>query len=352
MISSIRLQSFRSYSDEAFEFESGVNIIVGPNACGKTSLLEAVLVACRGGSYRVKDVDLVQFNKPWARLNIETDGHSRIIKIHSGAISNKTFEIDGKQYKRLLSNNKLPVVLFEPNHLQLLNGSPDGRRAYMDDFLDQLVPDYGSLLRKYSRTLAQRNSLLKSPSRNKKEELFPWNIRLSQLAGQIVRHRGDLVDRINNTLPETYAELSGGDTKVRANYKPQLETKDYESKHLEKLESSLELDLSSGYTKYGPHRDDFMLDYNDHSAPLFASRGEMRTGVLALKITELEVIESDTGRVPVFLLDDVFSELDGHRRHALTDRLKLGQTFITTTDADIAMKQFAGRCNVVALTSG
>ena len=323
--------------------------MVGPNASGKTNLLEAILVLARGSSYRARDIDLIKFQKPWARLEGLYDGHSRVLKLQKDKIPLKAFDIDGKAYNRLTHANRLPIVLFEPNHLQLLSGSPERRRSYLDDFLEQLVAEYGPLQRKYVRVLAQRNALLKQTGHHNSEQLFPWNIRLSQLAGQLVKHRNQLVNKINQNLATIYSELSGSDVKLSIQYKPQLPVDGFESHHLQKLEKNLGDDINSGFTAFGPHRDDFSLLYNNHPAAVAASRGEMRTGILALKITELEVVEEQTGHTPIFLLDDVFSELDGHRRRALSEKLEAGQSFITTTDADVAIKQLAGRCNVIAL---
>jgi DNA replication and repair protein RecF len=349
MISSIRLQDFRSYHNDAFEFEESVNIVVGPNACGKTNLLEAVLVFCLGRSYRVKDLDLISFNKPWARLEGSADGHTRTVKLRQDKSPTKEFDIDGKRYLRLSPNTRVPIVLFEPNHLQLLTSSPDLRRTYLDDLLEQTISQYSGIKRRYLRSLAQRNALLKKPPINIKEALFPWNIRISQLAGQIVKFRSELVDTLNEVVPSIYKDLSGGDTKVSLAYKSQLAVNDYESHHLSSLDKSLDDDIRSGFTSYGPHRDDFSFIYNQHSAGLTASRGEMRTGVLALKIAEIDIIKNSLDKNPIFLLDDVFSELDGHRRHALTSRLEGIQSLITTTDADIVINELAGRCNVLAI---
>src|SRR5581483_5631545 len=117
MISSVRLQNFRSYKDGSFEFEPGVNIVVGPNASGKTNLLEAVLMLARGSSFRARDAELVLFNEPWARLDGNFEGRSRSVKIEP---SGKTYIIDDKPYRRLRLDKTVPVVLFEPNHLQLM----------------------------------------------------------------------------------------------------------------------------------------------------------------------------------------------------------------------------------------
>lgn len=350
MITDIHLQNFRSYKDSSFEVSPGVNIVVGPNASGKTNLLESVLVLCKGSSYRVSDQDLICFKKPWTRLDAHlSDNSLRTIKIIKDPSPSKTYEINEKTYKRLSLNLSLPVVLFEPNHLQLVSGSPERRRNYLDELLEQTSPGYGTILRQYKRVLSQRNRLLKQPGNIKEELIFPWNIKLSHLAGQIVRERTNLVKEINKLLPSIYRELSKSKTKVKMEYLGTWQADVYETSLLKKLESSLELDRLKGFTSSGPHREDFVVLFNNHPASETASRGETRTAVLALKIIELKIIEAAREQTPILLLDDVFSELDGKRRHALTDYLDKYQTFITTTDADLVVKNFARKCNVIAL---
>ena len=157
MLTDIRLQQFRSYRDSSFEFGEGVNIVVGPNASGKTNLLEAILVLATGNSYRADEQNLLEHKKLWARIDSNTsEGSKRTIKILRDRGPGKQFEIDGNITTRLSLEKSLPVVLFEPNHLDLLHGSPDLRRRYLDDLLEQTQPEYGKLRRQYKRTLAQR----------------------------------------------------------------------------------------------------------------------------------------------------------------------------------------------------
>jgi DNA replication and repair protein RecF len=244
----------------------------------------------------------------------------------------------------------LPVVLFEPTHLQLLSGGPERRRDYLDDLLEQTTPGYGITRRQYRRTLAQRNSLLKQASRPNATQFFPWNVRLSQLAGQIVRLRQDLTNRINDEVTDLYQKLSKTDTEVIIDYGCRWPTDSYESRFLSRLEHSLGEDKLRGFTSTGPHREDLVVTFNGNPAQEVASRGEIRTAVLALKIIELKIIEEARDQTPLLLLDDVFSELDGARRHALTDYLAPYQTFITTTDADLVLQSFTAKCNVIALS--
>ena len=352
MLTDLRLQDFRSYKDASFELSPGVNIIVGPNASGKTNLLEAILVLARGSSYRAKDSQLVRFGRPWARL----DGHSessgqRTVKITCEPTISKQYEIDGKTYKRLGLAHSLPIVLFEPNHLQMFAGNPERRRDYLDDLLEQTTSGYGSLRRQYKRTLAQRNRLLKQAAGVGHNQLFPWDIRLSQLAGQLVRARSELVRTINTNVPVLYRQLSQTKTKINVVYDSQWPIESYESALLKKLETSHDDDQVRGFTSHGPHREDLLVTFDGRPAQTVASRGEIRTTVLALKIIELQIMrEARDGQSPLLLLDDVFSELDGKRRHSLTDHLSTYQTFITTTDADIVLQHFTKHSNVIPLT--
>ena len=353
MITDLRLQHFRSFGDASFELSPGVNIIVGPNASGKTNLLEAVLVLARGVSYRARDNELVGFGQPWARL----DGHSensgrRTVKIITEPEPEKTYEIDTKVFKRLGLAHSLPVVLFEPDHLRLFSGGPDRRRDYLDDLLEQTTPGYGTARRQYKRALAQRNHLLKQSAHVARTDLFPWDVRLSQLAGVIARARAELVERINSEITGLYKELSQTKTKVAVNYANRWPIDTYESQLLKKLETSQADDFARGFTGSGPHREDLLITFDGHAAQETASRGEVRTAVLTLKIIELKLLQTARdGQSPLLLLDDVFSELDGRRRHALTDYLAPYQTFITTTDADLVVNHFTAKVQIIPITN-
>jgi DNA replication and repair protein RecF len=346
VIDSIRLQNFRSYGDASFEFEPNVNIVVGPNASGKTNLLEAVLVLARGSSYRVRDAELVKFNKPWARLEANFQNHTRILKIQPPA---KTFEIDGKNFKRMNLERTVPVVLFEPNHLQLLLRGPEQRRDYFDELLERSQPAFKTLSNSYKRTLAQRNALLKQHQRQAQQQLFAWNIRLSELGSQIAQARQSLADEINSSLAKTYSQIAKHRSKVEMRYASQFPVYSYASRLLHKLESTIDTDFERGFTGYGPHREDFIFYLDGQLAGQTASRGEGRSLLLALKIFELGLIEKARGQKPIFLLDDVFSELDGSRRRALVARLARHQTIITTTDAEAVLEYFSKNHNLIAL---
>jgi len=351
MLSGIELKQFRSYRDNSFEFGSGVNIIVGPNASGKSNLLEAILVLARGGSYRVSDADLIMFKESWARLDANLqDGSTRTFKLkREYERTTKSYEFDGKAYARLTHAHTLPVVLFEPNDLLLLHGQPEMRRNYLDDLLEQLEPGYGATRKHYRRVLSQRNALLKRNPSNIETQIFIWNVRLSELGGHIAHKRIELIEELKPEIKKLYMSIAKSKTDLSAAYDSQLPFESYETALLKRLESSLEKDIIRGFTTAGPHRDDLVLLFDGVPAAETASRGETRTALLALKIFELGLLERTRGQKPLLLLDDVFSELDGKRRHALTDYLQSYQTFITTTDADLVLQNFAQTTNLIAL---
>jgi DNA replication and repair protein RecF len=349
MLTDIRLQHFRSYDNAAFEFGENVNIIIGPNGSGKTNLLEAILLIARGSSYRAKDASLVKFDEDWARLDGHTSiGSTRVVKLTPNESPAKTYELDGKTYKQMRLDNTLPVVLFEPDHLRLLSGGPDRRREYLDDLLEQTISGFGTIRRQYARSIAQRNRLLKTNSPSP-SLMFPWDIRISQLGGQIALLRSKLVEKINEQARDLYGELTGAKTNISFIYDISFDSESYETKLLKRLEETIERDQLRGFTGSGPHREDLVVNYNSALAQVTASRGESRSIILVLKVIELELLRETRGVLPILLLDDVFSELDGKRRHKLTDRMSQYQTFITTTDADVVLKYSAKSTNTVAL---
>ncbi len=351
MITSIRLQKFRSYKDDSFEFEPGVNIIVGPNASGKTNLLEAAMVLARGSSYRARDIELVQFGQPWARLDGNFEKHTRTVKIE--LIDNqsaKSFILENKTYKRLSLDRTVPVVFFEPNHLQLMSRGPDTRREYFDEILERSQPSFKTYSSNYRRTLAQRNALLKHSQSRAKEQLFAWNIRLSELGAKIAEGRQKLIEDINKNFSKDYSQIANIKSKAEIIYDSQFPAENYASRMLSKLEKDTQTDFDRGFTAAGPHREDILFYLNKQLVSATASRGETRSLLLALKIFELKMIEKARGQMPIFLLDDVFSELDGARRRALVEHLENHQTLITTTDAESVIEHFAaGNHNLITL---
>jgi DNA replication and repair protein RecF len=345
----IRLQNFRSYTDDSFEIGEGVTIIVGPNAAGKTNLIEALMLAATGSSFRGNEA-LIAHGEPWARIDVHTtENNVRTVKLrYDPERILKEFIIEEKSYKRLPPRQRQPVVLFEPNNLLLLHGEPAMRRNFMDDLAEQISDSYIKTRASYKRTLTQRNALLKQ-GHKQNNQLFAWNIRLSELASQIVTERLKLAARLNEKLNDVYESIAKSNTGLAVEYTSKINLDTYGSSLLKKLESAEELDYARGFTGDGPHRDDLKFVFSNQTASTQASRGEVRTLLLALKIIELELLEEHNHTRPLLLLDDVFSELDGARRKALTKLLSHYQTVITTTDADVVVKNFTTNCTIIPL---
>lgn len=348
MINDIRLINYRSYTDDTFELSTGVNIVVGPNGSGKTNLLEAVLVLSRGFSYRVNERELIRDKESWFKIIAHTEVNEREFRVETASErSTKTLLINKKPYKRINLERTLPVVLFEPNHLQLFNGGPQLRRDYIDNILEQTSAVFKEQKNKYLRALRQRNAILKNKGNNK--ELFVWNIRLSQLGGQIIGARTELVNKINEQVSRLYDQISGHGEKIELVYESKISLENYESALLKELEQKTDLDFARGFTGSGVHRDDIVVLINGAEASRVASRGETRSVVLALKVIEAEIVEEFRTQKPIFLLDDVFSELDGSRRVALTKLINGYQSFITTTDADVVIQHFTESARIIPL---
>lgn len=346
----IRLQNFRSYKDASFELDNGVNIVVGPNTAGKTNLLEAVMVASTGRSYRVKDSELIKKGAKWARIDIHNSkNQQRTVKLtNEESKAEKTFQLDGKEARRLGFAQKQPIVLFEPNHLFLFHDERRARREFIDNLVSQTDEEFNKLTNSYKRILAQRNSLLKQ---NKaKQQIFVWNLKLVESGSQIVSRRLAQIEEINRQIPGIYSDLAAKKTQIKLDYISDVSTANYSSDLLKKLEAGFARDTKTGFTGNGPHRDDLACEMNGEPVDLSASRGEVRTLMLALKIIETRLLEECTGKKPLLLLDDVFSELDGARRKSLTDFLKGYQAVITTTDADVVVKNFSQNCQIIPLS--
>ena len=339
MLQTLALRNFRSYDNGLFEFKPGVNIIVGANASGKTNLLEAIHYIAVMKGFRASDKDLSSFESDWFRLEAMTTDGVRVAKFRSD-IPQKTMDIDGDVKKRLLPPYSLPIVVFEPDHMLLLGREPERRRSYIDGILSITRPGYKSDLTAYKRALAQRNRLLKQETFSV-DQLFVWDIQLSQKAGIIAAARQELIQQLNEVCQKKYQAIASSKDSLVISYESTLRADSYAEDLLNYLRENVNKDRIRGFTGAGAHRDDMRIMLKETDSRVSASRGETRSIILALKIAELELLHKQTGKRPLLLLDDVFSELDGSRRRALAEALQDYQTFLTTTDADVAVDHFS-----------
>ncbi|HEU5121954.1 MAG TPA: DNA replication and repair protein RecF [Candidatus Saccharimonadales bacterium] len=336
-IRSLRVQHVRTHGDYTLTFAPDVTVITGANGSGKTTLLEALYIALQGSSFKGSDKDILQRNEQWYRIDLTMkDGTVRTVKFDANReTGRKQFIINEKTHYRLPVVQRLPVVLFEPDDLRLLHGSPERRRRFIDIFISQVDPTYATVLRRYERALKQRNALLKRQVAG--DDYFAWNVTLSEYGAAIMEKRQYFIAELNEQLNSTYGAIAHQDDTVQMSYSVSR-TGNTKQKLLSDLHHAMERDLLLGYTTVGPHRHDVMFEFNHSPALSVASRGEVRSVVLALKFLEIDVIERATGKKPIVLLDDVFSELDDERQKHLTTLTKSHQIVITSATSSKLIK--------------
>lgn len=329
VIKSLTVENIRSHRRFSRKLSPAVTVITGPNGSGKTSLIESITVALGGHSFKGGDSDLLRQGADWWRIDLTLDDQLRTIKYQPNNPKKKQFIIDDKTSIRLPAAARYPIVLFEPEDLRLLHGSPSRRRQFIDRFASQLVPDYGRVVRRYERALLQRNKLLKNGGG--KDMLFAWNISLAKYGAQIIDMRVRLTERLNAGLNSTYRTIAQTRDAVSVHYS-HTTVDNTEQKLLTELESAIDRDQILGFTSIGPHRHDVVFRFNDMPAIDAASRGEVRTIMLALKFLEVDILQEVTDLPPVVLLDDVLSELDDKRQSHLATKFQNHQIIMTSTN--------------------
>lgn len=336
VISSIRLQNFRSYTDYKVDFDDHITLITGKNGTGKTNLLEAIYVLLQGGSFRASDKDLVQYSKNWWRIDGLIEDHPRQVRFETSKKPAKQIVMN-EVTKRFTYAHKLPVVLFEPNDMLFISGSPSRRRDTIDSMISALSHEYKTALTRYSRVLLQRNNALKQ-NRNEqqlRDMLFVWDVSLANYA-EIVNHERDrFTKQLNERLPYYYSQISGSLQDVMVCYDYSLPSEANNSSLMDILNKNIQNDIERRTSTKGPHRDDFIFILNNNEAKTSASRGETRSLLLSLKLAYRDMLAERFETQPLLLLDDVFSELDETRRKNLLVNAEKNQIIITDTTSHI-----------------
>ncbi len=330
----LSLKNFRNFSEEIFEFDSGMNVIYGQNAQGKTNILEALWLFTGAKSFRgSKDSELVKFENTKSSVYLEffDDGREQecLINIEKG----RTAVLNGVEKGNASAiAGKIYAIVFSPNDLNIIKDGPVFRRKFMDTCLCQLYPKYLSISRRYLKALEQRNSILKNLKFNPNMEEFieDFEKELALCGSEIIGYRKNFIENLNEFLPEIYEGISDGKEKISAEY--ETATGEDKKEYLQNLKKSRVEDMQTLSTSIGPHRDDLIIKINGISARSFGSQGQKRSATLALKLSESAVISKITGKTPVALLDDVMSELDISRQNYILNHIKGWQVFITCCD--------------------
>ncbi len=335
VIRSLAVENIRTHNSFHHKLSPNVTLITGPNGSGKTTLLEAIAVLLRGKSFKGTDAELLRTGAEWWRIDLILDDQTRTAKYNpANPAKRKTFTIDDKTTARLPAAAAYPVVLFDPDDLRLLHGSPSRRRQFIDRFAAQINPGYNKILHRYERALQQRNRLLKTGG--SMDSLFAWNVSLSEYGAQIVDARVRLIEQLNAGLNTTYNVVAQSKDLVSIHYSHTL-IDHTQQKLLRELETQYERDRLLGATSVGPHRHDVLFEFNGKPAVAVASRGEVRTIILALKFLEVDIIQQLVGQPPIVLLDDVFSELDEKRQTHLATKFKDHQIIMTSASANATL---------------
>lgn len=342
----IRIKDFRNFDELILKPQNIVNVFLGDNAQGKTNLLEAIHFSSLGRSQRaVKEADLIRWNQSQAII------HLTFSKL--GVEQTVAFEISTDRQRRILINEqptrikqligRFNTVLFAPEDLFLIKGSPSNRRKFLDAEISQALPVYFADLLTYNKVLAQRNSLLKliKDGQTKIDSLALWNEQLADIAIKIITKRLDAIKKINLIANDIQKKISAHIENLNIIYEIHGAEgndnilNDVNKWYQQKLIDNQRIDIIRGSTSFGPHLDDIKLLINQRDLRSFGSQGQQRTAVLALKLSELEFLKAETDEYPILLLDDVMSELDINRRTELLDFLNRQQiqTFITATEA-------------------
>ena len=340
-VEKVYLSDFRNYKSAEVAFKRGTNVIYGQNALGKTNILEAICVMSTARSHRgAKETEMIRLKQDIAKIKVdyfarERKNQSEIIFLKdkkrqasiNGVFVGKTSEFIGR----------LKTVMFCPEDLKIVNGSPGERRKMLDLGICQLRQRYFHSLSTYYKILEQRNKLLKEDPES--EMKWVWDEKLVESGADIVWYRYSYIKRIENKVKEVLKEISG--EKIELIYDCCFDAEDFTDKEKIKEAFSNELKLNEkrekhfGMSLIGPHRDDFKILLNSAEAKLYASQGQKRSIALSLKMAEAKLIKDDTDEVPVLLLDDVLSELDEKRRDYILNNIKDMQVIITCTEKDL-----------------
>ncbi len=379
-VSRLTLQNFRNFADLDMELCPGRTVLYGGNAQGKTNVLEATYMLATARSTRAThEREIIKWEAleeeiPFARVRGEVDradGAVRleiVVQLARGQIADGlSGRNDSGQLQKRVRVNGVPrragdllgqmtAVLFAPQDLELVHGSPSGRRRYLDMTLSQVDRSLFRELQRYARVLPQRNSLLRAirDRRAGPDELPFWDRELVEAGSFIVSRRMEAFESLNVLTKAAHNELTHGE-EIELRYLPSVSASpsDVPAAFEAGLAAAREKELLQGVSLVGPHKDDFQFLMGGHDMGAFGSRGQQRTAALALKLAEAQFITDCTGQSPVLLLDDAFSELDGHRRSYLQARTAgWEQTIMTTADPDSIGQEVLAGATMVELVGG
>lgn len=349
-VKTLFLTNYRNYDSLLLREPGMLNVFIGKNAQGKTNLLESFYLLATGRSPRAaRDADLIQWGKQQARVVADIERSISVLRVEivlQPGVA-KRVRVNGKPIRRLADLfGYLNVVMFTPDDLQLVKGSPSYRRQFLDYEIAQISPAYRDHLTRYNRILRQRNTILRAVAEGSgsKEALLAWENQFIEHGSRVIAKRAEMVAALSPLAGAIHATITQDKERLRLMYRPffleegeQSSSEEWQDvgkvreRFLASLHRLRQAELRRGSTLVGPQRDDVVFRINDVDARLFGSQGQQRTAVLSCKLAEIAYMEEQVGEPPVLLLDDVMSELDASRRAFLVDVVQDRiQTFITS----------------------
>ena len=342
-ILNLTLYDFRNYREFSAKFDSGVNLIVGNNAQGKTNLLEAVSYLGSGKSFRTqRNSEMVRFNADFADIqgNVFSEGREQSLRwvLFSGSRPRQIWRNGAKKKTAGDIHGVLQTVLFCPEDLMVLKAGASARRRLADQALCQLRPNYEAALTEYNRILEQKNRILKDRYDNPiLTDLLPeYNTRLCQVGALLISYRARFFEGLGKAAKNYHESFSGGREEFSLTYKtvstvndPFAPTETLVGDLQDHLQSHYRAELESAQCLTGPHKDDFSVSLSGIDLKAYGSQGQTRTAAISLKLAQRQLMEKATGQIPVLLLDDVLSELDPGRQDFVLNQITEGQVFIT-----------------------
>lgn len=336
-ISELRLTNFRNHKKLRLDLDHDIVLLTGPNGAGKTNILEAIYALSTGKSVKAKyDRDMINYTAQFSTAGADIENSSGKYLLEMQVIKEDDFSnISSKKTKV----NKVPKslasfsgifnsVMFSPEDLNIITGSPSERRKYMDAILVQTDKNYKRNVAAYLKAVRQRNKILEKIAEENRgwDEIEYWTKKCLEHGTYIQKQRVKLFDYFNKKLPGAIEKLNGKNTEVDIKYL----MNEISDERLKKHEDN---EIHAKTTLVGPHRDDFCIFHKNHNLAEFGSRGEQRSVMLALKLCEINYIEQENEERPVLLLDDIFSELDEDHRSSVFNILEQQQTIITSTES-------------------
>ena len=357
-IKSIYLNKFRNYDKLKIDFKNGINIIVGENGQGKTNLLESIYVLGLTKSHRsFIDNNLIKEgeNKSVIQGIIEKENISTKYEIEIG--NNKILKIDNDKIKTITDYiSNINIIIFYPDDLEIIKGSPNLRRRYINLEISQLCSNYMIILNDYNKLLKMRNDYLKNNYIDDNYLNIITNY-LIEKATQIIIMRKKFIDRLNEVVPKIYKNISEI-SNFSIKYKCCIKIEEFSEKNIMEKLKNVSKELKNSEFKYkttlfGPHKDDIEFYLNKYNLKLYGSQGQQRMAILSLKLAEIEIFKKYKNTLPILLLDDVFSELDDKKKNNLLNYINENiQTIITTTDINNINDNIVKKSNIIEIFNG